>query len=212
MVASDYRKIPRALSKVYFSPITPPNISEFGKLFTALTADEPIIENKKLSVWGRPLNVPLSTSRVAKFTFKELCENSLSAADYIEITKNFETVFITDVPQLNLSVKDQARRFILFIDSAYEARTKLFVLSEPPISSLFSDGGAGAGELSEQQRSVMDDLGLDAAAVGMFSGEEEVFAFARCFSRLTEMGSVMWASGGKMETVKVVRETGPLLL
>lgn len=29
----------------------------------------------------------------------------------------------------------------------------------------------------------------------MFTGEEEVFAFARCVSRITEMGSVQWARG-----------------
>lgn len=125
--STDYRKLPRALSKVYFSPITPEHTSEFTKLFDALTSDEETISHRPLSVWGRRLDVPLSTTKVAKFTFRELCENPLSAADYLEITKNFETVFITDVPQLNLSVKDQARRFILFIDSAYEAKVRLFV-------------------------------------------------------------------------------------
>ena len=38
---------------------------------------------------------------------------------------------------------------------------------------------------------VMDDLGLDAGDVGsssLFSGEEELFAFARAVSRLSQMG------------------------
>ena len=126
---TDYRKLPRALSKVYFSPISPEHNSEFSKLFDAMTSDEPILEHRQLSVWGRNLDVPISTTKVAKFSFQELCENPLSAADYLEITKNFETVFITDVPQLNLSVKDQARRFILFIDSAYEAKVRQVPLS-----------------------------------------------------------------------------------
>lgn len=197
----DYRKLPRALSKVYFSPITPEHVSEVDKLFEALTSDEPVIAHRQLSVWGRHLDVPMSSTKVARFTFKQLCEASLSAADYIEICKNFETVFITDVPQLDLSVKDQARRFILFIDSAYEAKvrrllssrvsdatqTKLFILSDPPINSVFSDDGAAAsGEISDHQRGVMDDLGLKADDVGvssMFTGEEEVFAFARAVVR-----------------------------
>lgn len=65
----------------------------------------------------------------------------------------------------------------------------------------------------------MDDLGLSTDAVGvssMFTGEEEVFAFARAVvrfslldqlshslmcrhdqSRITEMGSVQWAQRGR---------------
>lgn len=45
-------------------------------------------------------------------------------------------------------------------------------------------------------RSTMDDLGLEADQVGastIFSGEEEIFAFARAVSRLHEMGTQAWA-------------------
>lgn len=44
----------------------------------------------------------------------------------------------------------------------------------------------------------MDDLGVKAGKnevpTAMFSGEEEVFAFKRCGSRLAEMGGERWAS------------------
>lgn len=42
----------------------------------------------------------------------------------------------------------------------------------------------------------LDLQGLSADTVGassMFSGEEEIFAFARCCSRLVQMGSKEWA-------------------
>ena len=47
------------------------------------------------------------TGSVAMFTFEELCGDPLSAADYLEITKNFDTVFISDIPNLSLSEKDK---------------------------------------------------------------------------------------------------------
>lgn len=59
----------------------------------------------------------------------------------------------------------------------------MYILSDPPIAAVFSDEGANTGEISDHQRGVMDDLGLEADDVGvssMFTGEEEVFAFARC--------------------------------
>ncbi|KAI9000793.1 AFG1-like ATPase [Trametes punicea] len=196
---TDYRRIPRTLSHVYYDPITPENKSEFEKIFKAFTShsDEQVVRNRKLHVWGREIVVPESTSTVAKFSFQDLCGKPMSAADYIEITKNFSTIFVTDVPKMTLNQKDMARRFITFIDACYESKTKLFVLSEVPIYQIFSDDpNANNGEISDHMRSVMDDLGLPSDMIGtssMFTGEEELFAFARCCSRLVQMGSKEWA-------------------
>ncbi|POY70761.1 hypothetical protein BMF94_6171 [Rhodotorula taiwanensis] len=196
----DYRKRPRELSRVYFHPLTPQHESEFNKLFEAACAgidpSDNVMSGRELAVWGRPVKIPLSTSHVAQFTFQDLCGAPHSAADYLEITKTFGTIFLRDVPQLGLDTKDQARRFILFIDAAYEARTKLFVLSDPPIASVFSDERRPTGEITPHMRAMMDDLGLSAETVGsssIFTGDEEVFAFARAVSRITEMSSKQWA-------------------
>ncbi|KAI0331242.1 AFG1-like ATPase [Cubamyces sp. BRFM 1775] len=196
---TDYRRIPRTLSHVYYDPITPENKSEFDKIFRAFTShsDEPVVRNRKLHVWGREILVPESTESVAKFDFLDLCGKPMSAADYIEITKNFGTIFVSDVPKMSLNQKDMARRFITFIDACYESKTKLFVLSEAPIYQIFSDDpNAKGGEISDHMRSVMDDLGLPSDIIGtssMFTGDEELFAFARCCSRLVQMGSKEWA-------------------
>lgn len=70
---------------------------------------DPVIANRTLSIFGRALHIPLSTSRVARFTFAELCDRPLSAADYLEITNTFGTVFVTDVKKLGVSRKDVVR-------------------------------------------------------------------------------------------------------
>ena len=62
-----------------------------------------------MHVWGREILVPESTDSVAKFNFLDLCGKPMSAADYIEITKNFGTIFVTDVPKMSLSQKDMVR-------------------------------------------------------------------------------------------------------
>ncbi|TFK94199.1 AFG1-like ATPase [Polyporus arcularius HHB13444] len=196
---TDYRRIPRTLSHVYYDPLTPENKAEIEKLFRAFTSDpsDPAIPNRKLHTWGRKIVVPESSSTVAKFGFLDLCGKPMSAADYIEITKNFGTIFVTDVPKMGLGQKDMARRFITFIDACYESKTKLFVSSEVPIYQIFAgDPNGQKGEISDHMRSVMDDLGLSSEMVGassMFTGDEELFAFARCCSRLVQMGSKEWA-------------------
>ena len=115
---ADYRRIPRTLSHVYYDPLSPENKAELDKIFRAFTSDpsDPAIPNRKLHTWGREIVLPESSSTVAKFGFLDLCGKPMSAADYIEITKNFGTIFVVDVPKMGLGQKDMARRFITFID------------------------------------------------------------------------------------------------
>lgn len=140
--------MPRTLSHVYYDPLTPENKAEFEKIFTAFTSDpsDPVQYNRGLNTWGRTIYVPESTSNVAKFQFHDLCGKPLSAADYLEITKTFGTIFVTDVPKMGLGEKDlvstfcllanlcsiyndlQARRFITFIDACYESKVGQYYL------------------------------------------------------------------------------------
>jgi len=85
-----------------------------SKLFLSQTSagsdvdhPDPVIENRELSVWGRKLIIPQSTSKVARFPFEKLCGEPLSSADYLEITGAFEVIFIEDMPELGLDRKDQ---------------------------------------------------------------------------------------------------------
>ncbi|KAI0027597.1 AFG1-like ATPase [Vararia minispora EC-137] len=198
---TDYRRIPRSLSNVYYHPLDDAIRSEIGKLFHGLTTGQDVVEGRQLDIWGRKLRVPRSAGRVAMFSFDDLCGSPLSAADYIEVTRHFGTVFVTDIKKMGLGEKDRARRFITFVDACYEGKTKLIVSSEVPVYKIFSDENASSG-ISDHMRSVMDDLGLPADVVGassMFSGEEEIFAFARCCSRLVQMGSKEWAETAGMD-------------
>ncbi|CBQ67398.1 related to AFG1-ATPase family gene [Sporisorium reilianum SRZ2] len=206
---TDYRKVPRALSKVYFSPLDDANTREFDKLFAAATSSphDPVIPNRALKIWGRTLLVPHSTQTVARFTFDELCGRPRSAADYIEICNNFGTIFVDAVPRMGLNQRDLARRFITFIDAAYESKTKLLATSHVPILQIFSGDAGSAKPTPDQMRALMDDLGLTMDDIGgspIFTGDEELFAFARVISRLTEMGSRQYA-----ETASVAAEAPP---
>jgi len=105
----DYRRIPRALSQVYYHPLSHKNDLEINKIFKSLASqdpNDPPIKNRKLNTWGRTLLVPESTSTVAKFNFDDLCGKPLSAADYIEVTKNFSTVFLLNIPKMDMGKKD----------------------------------------------------------------------------------------------------------
>jgi cell division protein ZapE len=59
--------------------------------------------------------------------FSELCEKPRSALDYIEIARDFNTVLISDLPQMGDPQSDVARRFITLVDELYDRNVKLIM-------------------------------------------------------------------------------------
>lgn len=75
---------------------------------------------------GRVVPVPRAVGRAARFSFGELCEKPLGASDYLEIARRFDVVFIDHIPQLGPSKRNETKRFIILVDSLYDATVRLF--------------------------------------------------------------------------------------
>ncbi|WFD42418.1 peroxisome-assembly ATPase [Malassezia psittaci] len=195
---TDYRRVPQPRDQVYYLESDPVEKSEFEKQWNGLTSNQEIRRDHVIEVWGRRINVQECTSHVARFSFMELCGQPRSAADYIALCSEFSTIFIENIPLMSFDMRDVARRFITFVDAAYESKTRLFCTSEVEIMKVFSGETAmdkkngKHAEPSDQMRALMDDLKMTVDDIGsssIFSGEEEMFAFARLLSRLSEMGT-----------------------
>ncbi|XP_059170251.1 AFG1-like ATPase [Physella acuta] len=146
--------------------------------------------SRTLTILGRNLILPRTYGRILDTTFESLCKQNLGAIDYLEICKEFDVVVLRDVPNMNLSSRTEARRFTTLIDTLYDNKVKLVVGAASAPKNLFSAGGISALD-EEANRSLMDDLGINAkselARSSIFTGEEELFAFERVISRLSEM-------------------------
>lgn len=69
------------------------------------------------------MEVKKSAGKVAWFHFDELFRTAMSSIDYLAIVKEFSTVFIHDLPKFrNMAMREEARRFITFIDILYDAK------------------------------------------------------------------------------------------
>ncbi len=62
---------------------------------------------------------------VVWFEFRELCEGPRSAADYIEIARCYQAVFLSGVPVMDAAADDAARRFVTLVDEFYDRGVKL---------------------------------------------------------------------------------------
>jgi protein AFG1 len=52
-------------------------------------------------------------------TFDWLCNTPKSAADYMAVSQDFDTIIVREIPQLTIKSRDVMKRFIIFIDEAY---------------------------------------------------------------------------------------------
>jgi cell division protein ZapE len=110
-----------------------------------------------LTVLGRKLVVPQAARGVARFSFHDLCEKPLAAPDYLAIAQNFHTILIDRIPALDESKRNEARRFMLLIDTLYDEGVKLVCSAAAPPDLLYPAGDGSdafrrtASRLAEMQ-------------------------------------------------------------
>ncbi|KAJ2328026.1 ATPase [Coemansia sp. RSA 2681] len=144
----------------------------------------------------------MSANGVARFSFTQLCKDAHSAADYIELAKHYHTLILSDVPVMDMSNRNEARRFITLIDALYESHSVLIMSSEDDIYNLFTgkcevDGfRAETAQLTDSAHQ-SEVVSQDRFVATAYAGEEEMFAFQRAVSRLVEMSSRRWIIAGR---------------
>jgi cell division protein ZapE len=96
-------------------------------------------ETGEVKLLGRKLRVPAMAMGAARFSFAELCDKPLGAADYLRLAHAFDTIFIDDIPQLDRTRSDAAKRLILLVDTLYDRGVKLAASFAVPLESLGQD-------------------------------------------------------------------------
>ena len=90
-----------------------------------------------LEINGRFFNARMRGDGLIWFDFDELCSKPRSTGDYIEISRAFNTVFISGLPALGEDRSDEARRFINLVDEFYDRNVKLLISAEMPIDEIY---------------------------------------------------------------------------
>ncbi|MCM2971021.1 cell division protein ZapE [Larsenimonas suaedae] len=74
------------------------------------------------------------------FDFKTLCDGPRSQNDYIELSREYHTVFLSHVPVMSANEDNQVRRFINLVDEFYDRAVKLLMSAEVAPESLYTGG------------------------------------------------------------------------
>jgi cell division protein ZapE len=153
---TDYRLQRMSGIKVYLTPLGPQADAAMDQAWRKLT-DCAHGKPTSLNVLGRQLKVPQAARGAARFRFDDLCAQPLAAADYLAIAEEFHAVLLDHIPVLSPEMRNEARRFILLIDTLYDEGVKLICSAAAAPDALYPQGDGAeafrrtASRLAEMQ-------------------------------------------------------------
>ena len=162
---TDYRLEKLIKAPVYLTPLGAKTTQSMNRSWELMSGGASS-HSESLVVNGRKVNIPQAVDGIARFTFSDLCEQPLGAQDYLAIVRNYHTIFIDDIPVMEIEQRNYAKRFIILIDTLYDHLNKLVVSAAAPPEKLY-----------RVKKGV------------------EAFEFDRTISRLIEMQSVEYMAG-----------------
>lgn len=188
----DYRKVPNKVKEVYFVTKNTSESENIDSLFNVLSlAENDIVGPRIFNVNNRPVKLNKTCGGIADCDFSDLCMQPLGADDYDRMGKLFHTIIVRNIPQMTIKMKSEVRRFITFIDMMYDNRVRVVFSAQVPLEMLFNfDTSNEFGAEEDENRNLIDDLGLSSSEgkqLSFITGEDEIFAFSRAVSRITEM-------------------------
>jgi cell division protein ZapE len=110
-----------------------------------------------LTVKGHSIHVPQAAMGVARFSFTDLCGKPLGASDYLRLAHEFHTVMLDHVPVMDRDRRNEAKRFIILIDTLYDHAVKLIASAQAEPDGLCRiDSGYEAAEFKRTASRLME--------------------------------------------------------
>jgi cell division protein ZapE len=143
---TDFRLEKLAGAPVWYVPADVAAAAALDEAWRRLTAghDGRALE---LPLKGRIIRVPCASMGVARFGFHDLCGEPLAGIDYLKIAHEFHTVVLDRIPAMDYERRNEAKRFIILIDTLYDNAVKLVASAEADPDALYcADEGFEASE------------------------------------------------------------------
>lgn len=140
----DYRLAALTKAKVYFCPHDQKTEGILCQLFEQLSAknlpSSALDASETMLINDRSIKVIAKASGVLWTSFAMLCESARSSADFIEISKLYHSVILSDVKRMGQDNDNAARRFIALVDELYDQKVNLIISAEASLDALYHQG------------------------------------------------------------------------
>ena len=133
---TDFRLEKLAGAPVWYTAADAAADTALDAAWRRLTAHQPAGPGM-LTVHGRSVQVPQSAAGAARFTFADLCEQPLAAADYLKLAYQFHTLVVDRIPVMDFPQRNAAKRFIILVDTLYDFAVKLVASADAEPDALY---------------------------------------------------------------------------
>jgi len=141
---TDYRLERMKGMAVYHYPLGEEATKALSKSFWRLTDhevdDRSQVGPDDIEVQGRVLHIPVASRGVAVVSFKKICGSALGSADYLALAWKYHTVIMVGIPKLGPENRNEAKRFVTFIDALYENNVKFLCCAAVEPADLYAEG------------------------------------------------------------------------
>jgi cell division protein ZapE len=152
---TDYRL--RELEKAGVYHLGPTAETRMDSEFMAIARHE-VSDAREMEIEGRRIAVRRQARDIVWFDFAALCGGPRGKPDYIELSKNYHTVLVSNVPCFGPGTADKLRRFVWMIDEFYDRRVKLILSASVPVGELILEADAADAFQTNLNASLKDRL------------------------------------------------------
>ncbi|WP_165371218.1 cell division protein ZapE [Aliivibrio finisterrensis] len=135
----DYRLRTLEQAEIFHFPLDAKAENNMKMYFDKLTSESEY-KAKTIEINHRQLEVKAEGDGVVHFDFESLCESARSQHDYIELSRLYHTVLLSNVKIMGELNDDAARRFIAMVDEFYERNVKLIISAEVDLAAIYEKG------------------------------------------------------------------------
>jgi cell division protein ZapE len=132
----DYRLRTLEQADIFHTPHDQAAIDNLEHSFTHLATEE-MTRGCTIEIEHRPVKTVRCAEGVVWFEFADICETARSQTDYIEISRCYQTVIVSEIPQMDSKDDAAARRFISLVDEFYERHVNLMITAEVELEELY---------------------------------------------------------------------------
>lgn len=132
----DYRLQFLKRSDLYQHPVGTQSRARLTSFFEAMEPDASDAAGS-IEINDRSIHFMRNGESTIWFDFEQICDGPRSQNDYIEVSRLYQAVLISRVPQFTTLLENQARRFIALVDEFYDRRVKLVLSAHAAVEDLY---------------------------------------------------------------------------
>jgi len=132
----DYRLRTLEQADIFHSPHGQAAVDNLNQSFDHLSTEE-MAAGSQIEVENRMVQTVRCAEGVVWFEFAQICETARNHSDYIELSRCYHTVMVSQIPKLEAKDDAATRRFISLVDEFYERNVKLMITAEAELEALY---------------------------------------------------------------------------